>query len=320
MKLLFQIFLSIWLISQSSASASSLLRKINSEDNEITFLKAEITEKYWNSLASGYSNNWINTPPLLSGVGNGLIDEVKEIPQLVFLAADLATNQQTIEAIWNSLSSLTLDKVFNAGAGVVTQWSDKYAQGGDVSWHQGGRDVVMVSSLLGIGILNKVDDAVKQNIDDVSTKVKNKSDEVVGAGRQISLLAEEALGGHSIARHGPQLTLLEMEQRVLGIHPTIPQSRSALRFETQAIHEDAVNKAFTQYRDEIDAFFANPNNTYKEWTFDYGSKVGSGYTNTGTLSNPVSQAVTSNQVTISIKRVTNNPRGYRLESAFPDVR
>jgi hypothetical protein len=55
---------------------------------------------------------------------------------------------------------------------------------------------------------------------------------VNGAGRQFSLLAEEALGGHSIARHGPQLTLLEMEQRVLGTHPTIPQSRSALRFET----------------------------------------------------------------------------------------
>jgi hypothetical protein len=143
---------------------------------------------------------------------------------------------------------------------------------------------------------------------------------VAQAGRQFSLLGEEALGGHSIARHGPQLTLLEMEQRVLGTHPTIPQSRSALRFETQVIHEDAVNKAFTQYGDEIDVFFANPNNTYKEWTFDYGSKVGSGYTNTGTLNNPVSLAVTSNKVTISIKRVANSPRGYRLESAFPDIR
>jgi hypothetical protein len=48
--------------------------------------------------------------------------------------------------------------------------------------------------------------------------------------------------------------------------------------------------------------------------------VGSGYTNTGTLSNPVSQAVTSNKVTISRKRVANSPRGYRLESAFPDIR
>jgi hypothetical protein len=143
---------------------------------------------------------------------------------------------------------------------------------------------------------------------------------VAKGGKTLNLLAEEALGGHSIARHGPQLSLVEMEQRVLGAHPTLPQSRSALRFETKAIHEDAVNKAYSHYIDEIDNFFQNPINDYKEWTLDYGSKVGSGYTNTGTLNHPVSVPVTSNKVTISIKRDLNSPKGYRLESAFPDVR
>ena len=74
------------------------------------------------------------------------------------------------------------------------------------------------------------------------------------------------------------------------------------------------------YADEIEAFFKNPANDYKEWTFDYGLKVGSGYTNTGTLRNPISSSVNSNKVTISFKRDINSPRGYRMESAFPDIR
>lgn len=151
-------------------------------------------------------------------------------------------------------------------------------------------------------------------------RIANFVEEVKKAGRKLDLLTEEALGGHSIARHGHQLSLTEMEQRVLGTHPTIPQSRSALRFETMVIHEDAVNKAFSHYADEIESFFNNIKNDYGEWTFDYGTKVGSGYTNTGTLKNPASSPVFSNKVTISFKRDANSPRGYRLESAFPDIR
>jgi len=137
---------------------------------------------------------------------------------------------------------------------------------------------------------------------------------------KILLDVEELLGGHSKARHGANLSMVEMEQRVLGTHPKIQQSRHALRFETEAIHIDAVNKVFKEHKDEIEVFFSNPNNVYKECSLDYGSKVGSGYSNIGTLNNPISQAVTSDKITISFKRVANNPTGYRLESAFPDVR
>ena len=54
---------------------------------------------------------------------------------------------------------------------------------------------------------------------------------------------------------------------------------------------------------------------YKEWTFDYGSQTGVGFTNTGTRRNPSIQAVTTNKVTISLK--AHSAGGFYLESAFP---
>lgn len=125
--------------------------------------------------------------------------------------------------------------------------------------------------------------------------------------------AEDA-GGHSIERHGSDLSLEEMEQRVLGEHPTMPQSRTAMRFDSEAIHQDAVDKAFDTFKSDIDNHFANGGD-YKEWVFDYGSQVGEGYTNTGTRRNPVASQVTSNKVTIALK--PDGAGGYTLDSAYP---
>ena len=133
---------------------------------------------------------------------------------------------------------------------------------------------------------------------------------------EFDLFAEEALGGHSLARHGEQLSMVELEQRVMGTHSTMPQSRSALKFDSADIHKEAVNKAYQHFKSEIDAHFAS-GGQYKEWTFDFGSQTGQGYTNTGTRSNPVSLRVTSNKVTISLDATTANSRGYYLLSAFP---
>ena len=132
----------------------------------------------------------------------------------------------------------------------------------------------------------------------------------------IDLDAEESLGGHSYERHGADLTLIEMEQRVMGTNPNLPQSRSALKFESLEIHQDAVNKAYQHYKTEIDTHFEN-GGEYREWEFDYVSQTGSGYINTGTRRNPVPQFVTTTKIIIAFNVNAISPRGYYLVSAYP---
>jgi hypothetical protein len=132
--------------------------------------------------------------------------------------------------------------------------------------------------------------------------------------KQIDLHTQEGLGGHSIDRHGAQVKLSELRQRVLGTHPTHPQSRSAMKFNNEHTHANSVEAAYLHYKTEIDAHFA-AGGGYKEWTFDYGSRTGVGFTNTGTRKNPSIQAVTSNKVTISLD--AHSAGGFYLVSAFP---
>jgi hypothetical protein len=134
---------------------------------------AEIKPSYWNNANPNYANNWLNTPPLLSGIGNGVIEEIKEIPQLVTMGAELATSSEARGKLWTSLKGLSLSKIKNAASSTLNNWTDTYAQGGDPAWHQGGKDGVMVFSMLTpIGFLKNVDDALSKNIDDAAKKVK----------------------------------------------------------------------------------------------------------------------------------------------------
>lgn len=105
-----------------------------------------------------------------------------------------------------------------------------------------------------------------------------------------------------------------MRQRVEGTHPTMPQSRSALKFDDAVVHQNAIDAAFDANKASIDTHFANGGG-YKTWEYDYGSQVGTGYTNTGTRSNPVAQPVTTSKVEIAMK--PDGAGGYTLDSGYP---
>ncbi|MCG8668324.1 MAG: HINT domain-containing protein, partial [Pseudomonadales bacterium] len=143
------------------------------------------------------------------------------------------------------------------------------------------------------------DDTLRRNTDAL---------EYLSTGRknEIMLDVEELLGGHSKARHGSHLSMAEMEQRVMGNHPTMPQSRSALKFDSDAIHADAVNKAFNHHKSTIEAHFSSSSD-YLELDFDYGSRIGEGFTNTGSRRNPVSSEVSTNVVRVAFRRDPNSP-------------
>ncbi len=168
--------------------------------------------------------------------------------------------------------------------------------------------------------LNKIVNEINTN-SKFKTKFKENPDFVTdyianGRKNKIDLDIEEALGGHSKARHGSHLTDADMEQRVLGNHPDFSQSRSALKFDSDVIHQDAVNKAFQQHKSTIESHFKSSDD-YLTLEYDYGSKVGSGFTNTGTRNNPISSPVESNKIIIALKRDATNTDGYILDSAYP---
>lgn len=132
----------------------------------------------------------------------------------------------------------------------------------------------------------------------------------------IDLAGQEALGGHSLERHSSQVSLSELRDRVLGNHPTMPQSRTAMKFTNGHTHAEAVNQAYLRFQAEIEQHFASGGG-YREWTLEYGSQTGVGFTNTGTRGNPVLQSVTSEKVTLSFDRHPTASGGFYLVSAFP---
>jgi len=134
---------------------------------------------------------------------------------------------------------------------------------------------------------------------------------------KIRLDIEEALGGHSIAHHGSEIPLIEMDQRVLGTHPSMSQSRSALKFDNDLIHQNSVDQAFNHYKSEIKAHF-DAGGGYKTWgPFETGGRIGEGYHNYSTRSNPIATPVTSSKVSIAFRPDSNHPNSFMLDSAYP---
>ena len=133
----------------------------------------------------------------------------------------------------------------------------------------------------------------------------------------LNLAAEEALGGHSVLRHSPSRTINEMEARIFGLHPQLPQSNKAYRFLSSEVQENAINNAYNHYFTEIEAHFASGGKT-KGWTFTHSQETGNGYINLGTKDAVIlSEIQTTSEVTIVFKPSTSSPKGYYLLTAHP---
>ncbi len=145
----------------------------------------EIKAKYWDSGDGEYNKNWMNTPPYLSGAGNGVIEEIKEIPELVFMVANIAVDEPTRTKLWNSLKELDREKIANGLYGMGESYVNTFAEGGDPAWHQGGKTTVQVATIFFGGALKKGAGAVKDNIDEISDALKKKADDVLNEALEI---------------------------------------------------------------------------------------------------------------------------------------
>jgi hypothetical protein len=137
--------------------------------------EAKVPEKYWDPA--------LKSPvkaPTLSGVGDGAIEEIKSIPELVGFGLQLATEPEVAHGIWNSIKNLTPTKVKTMLLGAAEQKLAKYTQGGDIMKHEAGKDGVQVAMLFisgGIKGTTKIKEATDL-MDDVAAGVASKLDDL----------------------------------------------------------------------------------------------------------------------------------------------
>lgn len=85
-----------------------------------------------------------------SGLGDGAIDELKSVPDLLVLGLSMFDQEQR-EALLSALRSIELSTI----GGMFSEKTSKYTGGGSVAWHEGGYDVVQVASVFYGGALVK---------------------------------------------------------------------------------------------------------------------------------------------------------------------
>jgi hypothetical protein len=116
-----------------------------------------------------------NLQSTVAGIGDGVVDEFKSIPDLLLMGLSLFDKQER-DGLVNALGSInlqTLQKMFK-DKGI------KYAQGGDVAMHEGGYDAVQIASMFWGGAFTKGGKATKTagevdgfvgKVDDVAKRI-----------------------------------------------------------------------------------------------------------------------------------------------------
>ncbi|MEQ9415326.1 MAG: hypothetical protein RIF39_15940, partial [Cyclobacteriaceae bacterium] len=86
----------------------------------------------------------------VAGIGDGVVDEFKSIPDLLLMGLSLFDKQER-DGLVKAVSSINLETI----KGMFKEKADKYIGGGDVAAHEGGYDVVQVASIFWGGALMK---------------------------------------------------------------------------------------------------------------------------------------------------------------------
>ncbi len=147
---------------------------------ESIYENAALPEKYWNPKEGKYNNSPIKMPGMVAGVSDGAIDEVTEKMQFIKLGLDVATNPEIITNTFNKIRKLKWEDVKKGVKNIVQSKIDKYANGGPIAYHEGGKDAVVVAAIIWGGSL--VEDLKKNdtNLDnELEDEIKKQADEVV---------------------------------------------------------------------------------------------------------------------------------------------
>lgn len=80
---------------------------------ESVWENAAMPKSYWNK-DEGYDTATIHVPPTFAGVGDGVIEEVTNYPQLVKLAYDVSTKKDVRNGLWESVKGISVETIKDA--------------------------------------------------------------------------------------------------------------------------------------------------------------------------------------------------------------
>ncbi|WP_144280844.1 fibronectin type III domain-containing protein [Chryseobacterium echinoideorum] len=147
------------------------------ELGENVWENAALPKNYWNK-DEGYNdaNTNIHIPPTFAGVGDGVIGEISDYPQLIKLGYDVSTKQEVRDGLWKAVKNINLESIKTAATGAIkTKW-DAYANSpGHITYHEMGKDgVTIVSMAMGAGFFKKGADGLKDGVEDTGEKFIKK--------------------------------------------------------------------------------------------------------------------------------------------------
>ena len=145
-----------------------------------TLAKVKVPEPMWNPIVEPKSYPF-QLEALTAGLGDGAVDELKSIPDLILLALSLFDEEERT-ALISALQKMDFETVKK----MFKDKGDKYAQGGVVALHEGGYDGVQIASMFWGGAFIKgakkgsetageVGDVVKKLADDILKEFDNPS-------------------------------------------------------------------------------------------------------------------------------------------------
>ncbi len=140
---------------------------------------AKVPEQFWNSKdkTAEFSKAGIHVPALLAGGGDQVLDEAVGSVQFISFALDIATEPKIVVESWNKIKNLKTDDIKKMIIGAATDKYEKYAQGGVIARHEGGKDAVQFVEAVIMPLANvskKAKDVVESA--DVVTDIAKKFD------------------------------------------------------------------------------------------------------------------------------------------------
>jgi len=152
---------------------------------------AKVPEKYWDDKDAGYAKSPFHGPTL-SGIGDGAIAELRDIPEMVGFGLEIATERGKAGELWNAIKSITPAKIKKMALGAAKEKLDKYAAGGNTMKHEAGKDGVQIAMFVSgavkgiaangkkIAELGEVADALENVADEALGQVSKNVDEIAG--------------------------------------------------------------------------------------------------------------------------------------------
>ncbi|QPH39441.1 fibronectin type III domain-containing protein [Pedobacter endophyticus] len=143
--------------------------------------EAALPKDYWNEDEVSHKTSTVRMPALFTGVGDGVIEEVTEYPQLIKLGYDVATKEKIRTALWTSVKNISLESIKDASVKFYEEKKANYTSNKPyILNHTVGKDAVqLVSVIIGVGGIKKVAGNIDDGVEKVGKEIISEVDDVL---------------------------------------------------------------------------------------------------------------------------------------------